>query len=60
MGFEYVLAAINRDIAYREMIIKTAVKNGCDGLLSISCHRSEIAELEQIRANLEAIQGRDV
>jgi hypothetical protein len=58
MSFEYTLAAIDRDIRYRKKILYAAIEEGCYHLPSMARNRDEIAELEQIRANLEAIQGR--
>ena len=58
MSFDATLAVINHEIRTRKMILAAAAKVGCDNLPTIAANRSEIAELEQIRANLEAIQGR--
>ena len=57
MSFEE-LSLIDREINYRRMVLQAAENCGCSHLPSIAENRSEIAELEQIRANLEAIQGR--
>ncbi|MFA5377399.1 MAG: hypothetical protein WC455_16730 [Dehalococcoidia bacterium] len=57
-GLSETLIEINREIRNRQMVLDAAVKIGCDNLPTIAVNRSEIAELEQIRANLEAIQGR--
>ena len=57
-GLSEQLIEVNREINYREMILDAAAKVGCDSSPTIADIRNEIAELEQIRANLEAIQGR--
>ena len=57
-GLSETLIAISRDIIYRKKILEAAAKVGCDKLPTMVANRDEIAELEQIRANLEAIQGR--
>ena len=58
MSFDATLTAINHEITFRKIILEAAAKIGCDNLPTIAENRDEIAELEQIRANLEAIQGR--
>lgn len=58
MNFDATLAEINHEIRHRKMILEAAAKAGCDNLPTIAANRDEIAELEQIRANLEEIQGR--
>ena len=59
-GISEQIVDVNREIRYRRMIIESAAKIGCQNLPTIAENRDEIDELEQIRANLEAIQGRDV
>ena len=58
MSFDATLTAIIHEIRFRKIILEAAAKVGCDNLPTIADNRSELAELEQIRANLEAIQGR--
>jgi|DEB0MinimDraft_12_1074336.scaffolds.fasta_scaffold490146_1 hypothetical protein len=58
MSFDATLTAINHEIRFRKIILEAAAKAGCDNLPTIAANRDEIAELEQIRANLEEIQGR--
>lgn len=52
------LAFIDREINYRRMVLRAAENCGCRYLPSIAESRFELAELEQIRANLESIHGR--
>lgn len=49
--------SIEREINYRRMVLRAAKNCGCSHLPSISEISLELAELEQIRANREAIQG---
>ena len=58
MSFDTALTAIDNEIKHRKLIQGAAIKIGCENLPTIADNRSEIAELEQIRANLEAIKGR--
>lgn len=57
MSFESALTAIDNEIKHRKLIQGAAIKIGCENIPTMVANRSEIAELEQIRANLEAIQG---
>ncbi len=57
-GLSEQLIEINREINYRNIILDAAAKVGCDNSPTIAAIRHDIAELEQIRANLEEIQGR--
>lgn len=59
-GLSETLISINHEIRYRKMVLDAAAKVGCDNLPTIAENRDEIAELEKIRANLEAIQDRSV
>ena len=58
LGISEQLFEVNREIRHRRMILDAAEKSGCENLPTVARNRDEIAELEQIRANLEAIQGR--
>ena len=58
LGISEQLFEVNREIRHRQMILDAAEKSGCENLPTVARNRDEIAELEQIRANLEAIQGR--
>ena len=52
------LTEINREIRHREMVLDVTDKIGCSGLPTIAQMRNELAELNVLRANLDAIQGR--
>ena len=58
MSFDATLTAINHEIRFRKIILEAAAKVGCENLPTIAANRDELAELEQIRANLEAVQER--
>ena len=58
MSLSKQLTEINREIRHREMVLDATDKIGCSGLPTIAQMRNELAELNVLRANLEAIQGR--
>ena len=57
-GLSEQLRYINLEICYRMDYIRAAKEQGCSRMQSVVEIKKELAELEQIRANLEAIQGR--
>ena len=57
-GLSEQLIDVNREINHRVMVLEAAEKCGITWLPTIRQARQEISDLNILRANLEAIQGR--